>query len=578
MDGPTPLSDSPTSSNIPLDAFEDDTMSSTQTAQFTTAILEVVNAPNGGEKGAPLATRTPSGGIATSQGTIYVSKPVRTSAKKLRAMVAFTPRKSTFDLANERSGANEFRHDQGFFTLFWISMFLLAIRTYMRSIDTIGYPLNFGFASRFSEDAITLAISDGVLVASTLICVPFAQAVAKGWIQYYWTGLILQHVWQTSVLFLAITWTFDRHWPWVQSGFLTLHTLVMIMKMHSYMNINGYLQWVTQQAAQLKEQLRTATDAVGGWEQAMAVAKARRQELDQATPRSDVTDGASTPVSEASSTTPSREATLRRRINGAVAELSNGIDGMHPTGVVTTGNRVLQPSEVIKPGPHPLVDHPDERVSSLAREFSELDSELVSNGPHYVRWPANVTYKNFGDYLFIPTLVYELEYPRTDKIRPLYVFEKTVATFGTFALLYTAPLAECICNGFAELSRFADRQFYEDWWNATSWDEFSRKWNKPVHTFLLRHVYASSMSSYKLSKQSAMFFTFLLSAAVHELVMAIVTKKIRMYLFTLQLIQIPLIAVGRIPSIKRNKLLGNTVFWLGLYAGFPLLCVAYCAY
>lgn len=31
-----------------------------------------------------------------------------------------------------------------------------------------------------------------------------------------------------------------------------------------------------------------------------------------------------------------------------------------------------------------------------------------------------------------------------------------------------------------------------------------------------------------------MFLTFLLSAAVHELVMAIVTKKIRMYLFTLQ--------------------------------------------
>ena len=87
--------------------------------------------------------------------------------------------------------------------------------------------------------------------------------------------------------------------------------------------------------------------------------------------------------------------------------------------------------------------------------------------------------------------------------------------------------AECICNGFAELSRFADRQFYEDWWNATSWDEFSRKWNKPVHTFLLRHVYASSISSYKLSRSSAMFFTFLLSAAVHELVMAIVTKKIR---------------------------------------------------
>ena len=81
---------------------------------------------------------------------------------------------------------------------------------------------------------------------------------------------------------------------------------------------------------------------------------------------------------------------------------------------------------------------------------------------------------------------------------------------------------------------FADRQFYEDWWNSTSWDEFSRKWNKPVHTFLLRHVYASSISTGRVSRGSAMFLTFLLSAAVHELVMAIVTKKIRFYLFAMQ--------------------------------------------
>lgn len=52
----------------------------------------------------------------------------------------------------------------------------------------------------------------------------------------------------------------------------------------------------------------------------------------------------------------------------------------------------------------------------------------------------------------------------------------------------------------------------------------------------------------------------------------------RMYLFLLQLVQIPLIAISRTPAIKRNKLVGNVVFWVGLYAGFPLLCVAYVAY
>lgn len=89
-------------------------------------------------------------------------------------------------------------------------MFLLSVRTYMRSIETNGYALNFGFASMFSEDAITLALSDAVLVLSTAICVPFSQAIAKGWIQYYGMGVVLHHIWQTSVLCLAVTWTFDR--------------------------------------------------------------------------------------------------------------------------------------------------------------------------------------------------------------------------------------------------------------------------------------------------------------------------------------------------------------------------------
>jgi hypothetical protein len=36
-----------------------------------------------------------------------------------------------------------------------------------------------------------------------------------------------------------------------------------------------------------------------------------------------------------------------------------------------------------------------------------------------------------------------------------------------------------------------------------------------------------------------------------------------------------LIAVARAPAIKRNKFFGNAIIWLALYAGFPLLCVAY---
>jgi hypothetical protein len=42
-----------------------------------------------------------------------------------------------------------------------------------------------------SRDARTLAHSDAVPVLSTGICVPFTKAVSRGWIKYYWIGVIL---------------------------------------------------------------------------------------------------------------------------------------------------------------------------------------------------------------------------------------------------------------------------------------------------------------------------------------------------------------------------------------------------
>ncbi|KAJ7224178.1 MBOAT, membrane-bound O-acyltransferase family-domain-containing protein [Mycena pura] len=545
-----------------------------------------------------VTSRTDSGGFVTPEGTIYVSKPFRSkSSKKLRAMISFAPRESHFDINNKASGTNEFR---GFFSLFWISMFIFTVSTYIRSIETSGHALNLRFATMFSRDAITLAISDAVLVSSTALCVPFAKAISKGWIRYHWLGLMIQHALQTLVLVSAISWSFNRQWPWVQSGFFTLHTLVMIMKVHSYMTVNGHLQLVSETSQSLLNDLRKATESAGGWEQAIQDAQAHRAELDSHSTREHTPSG--TPSSLEGTTTSYVDAPTAAALRQRLAAVSEA-----PIPVKRKEEPVNSPLV--------LVDHPNEGISAMAVDYSELDRELTSAGPCSVTYPNNITFKNFAVYQLIPTLVYELEYPRTDRIRPLYVFEKTVATFGTFALLYTVTetfilprasnygdssflralldlalpfmiaylllfyiIFECICNGFAELSYFADRQFYEDWWNSTSWDEFSRKWNKPVHTFLLHHVYASTMTSYQLSRGWAMFITFLVSAVVHELVMTVVTKKFRFYLFFLQIFQIPLIMLSRMPVIKRNKLLGNVVFWLGLYAGFPLLCVGYVAY
>jgi len=53
-----------------------------------------------------------------------------------------------------------------------------------------------------------------------------------------------------------------------------------------------------------------------------------------------------------------------------------------------------------------------------------------------VKFPDNVTLGNFFYFLCAPTLVYELEYPRTEKIRIGYILEKAVTILGVFSVLH----------------------------------------------------------------------------------------------------------------------------------------------
>lgn len=105
---------------------------------------------------------------------------------------------------------------------------------------------------------------------------------------------------------------------------------------------------------------------------------------------------------------------------------------------------------------------------------------------------------------------------------------------------------------------------------------FIRKWNKPVHEFLLRHIYLESLHTYKISKHNATFLTFFLSACLHELVLAVIGKRIRMYFFFFQMLQLPLIFISRIPFVRRQKTFGNVCFWFGTLLGLPLICTLYC--
>lgn len=58
----------------------------------------------------------------------------------------------------------------------------------------------------------------------------------------------------------------------------------------------------------------------------------------------------------------------------------------------------------------------------LIQEIENADRDLTGKVLFKMKYPYNLTYSNFVDYMFCPTLVYELEYPRTDKYVPQFLF------------------------------------------------------------------------------------------------------------------------------------------------------------
>jgi sterol O-acyltransferase len=77
----------------------------------------------------------------------------------------------------------------------------------------------------------------------------------------------------------------------------------------------------------------------------------------------------------------------------------------------------------------------EEDKERLLHEIESADRDLTGKILHQMKYPNNLTYANFLDYMLCPTLIYELEYPRTDKIHWWYVLEKSMATFGSIGLM-----------------------------------------------------------------------------------------------------------------------------------------------
>jgi len=88
----------------------------------------------------------------------------------------------------------------------------------------------------------------------------------------------------------------------------------------------------------------------------------------------------------------------------------------------------------------------------------------------------------------------------------------------SLVILMVVLLFESLPNATSEITFYADREFYQDWWNACTMDDFFRKWHRLTYQFLYYHVYKELLEM-KVGRRVANTVTMLASGLMHEAIL-----------------------------------------------------------
>jgi sterol O-acyltransferase len=147
-------------------------------------------------------------------------------------------------------------------------------------------------------------------------------------------------------------------------------------------------------------------------------------------------------------------ANLRSFYNGHLSESSRRLRALDRPETASKTAAVRYPSARARPQEPKQHPSDSDSDSSSGRSVRALRDDLameLTSPLGSVTYPANLTPANFVDFLFCPTLCYELEYPRTERTVWLELFYKTLAVFGCIFLL-TVTSEEFVLPVLAESS------------------------------------------------------------------------------------------------------------------------------
>ncbi|KAG7311415.1 hypothetical protein JYU34_002457 [Plutella xylostella] len=248
----------------------------------------------------------------------------------------------------------------------------------------------------------------------------------------------------------------------------------------------------------------------------------------------------------------------------------------------------------------------------------EKNGAAAAGGVRLTKYPENLTLKDLFYFLFAPTLCYELNFPRTTRIRKRFLMKRLLeVVFGVNLVLClfqqwmipsvtnsVTPFSDMdyiriterllklavpnhliwLCffylsfhsflNLMGELLHFADRNFYCDWWNSNNIAVFWRTWNMPVHLWAVRHVYIP-ITERGYSKGVAGLCVFIISALFHEYLVSVPLQMFRIWAFLGMMGQLPLSVLSQTAEAKLGPRWGNLMVWSSLILGQPLAIMMY---
>ncbi|XP_010313759.1 diacylglycerol O-acyltransferase 1 isoform X2 [Solanum lycopersicum] len=241
--------------------------------------------------------------------------------------------------------------------------------------------------------------------------------------------------------------------------------------------------------------------------------------------------------------------------------------------------------------------HTNYDMRQLAKSVNEGENSEIN-------YSYNVSFESLAYFMVAPTLCYQLSYPRSASIRKGWLARQLIklviftGLMGFIIEQYINPIVRSsrhpfegnllyaiervlklsvpilyvwLCmfyslfhlwlNILAEVLRFGDREFYKDWWNAKTIDEYWRLWNMPVHKWMVRHIYFPCLRN-GIPKGVAMVISFFISAVFHELCIAVPCRLFKFWAFLGIMFQIPLVILTNFLQNKfKNSNVGNMTFW-----------------